>query len=171
MTANCRCVNTSANSRNYAIIIFDAEEDPTIYWTPLSHADWCSLRFELTRHLQLNSAGLPKSTIVYLQCVQNAAVRRVCGLGPCDHVTKSLRELHWLPIRFRIVYKLCLMMHNVHTRCSPGYIKETLTPTAGQPNRVRQPAPTMNYPPFTTRLEGNIFRMPALPHGTVYQMN
>ena len=44
------------------------------------------------------------------------------------------------------MYKLCLMMHNVHTGCSPGYIKETLTPTAGLPNcsRLRSSAST-NY--------------------------
>ena len=63
-------------------------------------------------------AGLPKSTIVQLQRIQNAVVRPVCDLGRHDHVIKSLRQLHWLPIQFCIVYKLCLMMHNVHTRCS-----------------------------------------------------
>ena len=61
-----------------------------------------------------------QSTIAHLQRVQNAAARLVCGLGPRDHVTKSQRELHCLPIRFHIVYKLCLMMHNVHTGFSPG---------------------------------------------------
>ena len=48
-------------------------------------------------------AGLPKSTIAHLQRVQNAAVRLVCGVGQGDHVTKSLRELHWLPIRVQVV--------------------------------------------------------------------
>ena len=119
-------------------------------------------------------AGLPKSTIAHLQRVQNAAVLLLYGLGPREHVINSLHKLHWLPIRFRIVYKLCLMMHNVYTGCSPGYIKETLTPTAGLPNTagyVHQSAPTTNYPPSTTRLKSGPFRMPALPHGTVNQMN
>ena len=79
--------------------------------------------------------GLPKSTTAYLHCIQNVEVRPVYDLGPSDHVTKSLRELHWLPIQFCIVYKLCLMMHDVHKRCSPGYIKDILTPMAGLPNR------------------------------------
>ena len=82
-------------------------------------------------------AGLPKSTIAHLQRIQNAAVRLVWGLGPCDHVTKSVCELHWLPIQFRIMYNLCLMMLNVHTGCSPGYIKKILTLMAGLPNRSR----------------------------------
>ena len=79
-------------------------------------------------------AGLSKSTIVHLQRIQNAAVRLACGLGPRDHMTKSLHELHWLPIRFLIVCKLCLMMYNVYTGCSLCYIKEILTPTAVLPN-------------------------------------
>ena len=65
-------------------------------------------------------------------------VRLVCGFSSRDHVTKSVRELHWLSIWSCIMYKLCLMMHNVHTGCSPGYIKKILTPMAGMPNRSRQ---------------------------------
>ena len=82
-------------------------------------------------------AGLPMSTVAHSKLVQNAAVRLVCGRGRLALVTKSLRELHWLPIPFRNMYNLCLMMHNVHHGCSPGYIKEILTLTAGLPNRNR----------------------------------
>jgi len=27
---------------------------------------------------------------------------------PCDHVTNTLKQLHWLPVHFHINYKLCL---------------------------------------------------------------
>ena len=52
-------------------------------------------------------AGLPKVTIAPLQRAQNAAAR----LAPHDHVTTALRHLHWLPVQYRITYKLCLLMH------------------------------------------------------------
>ena len=80
-------------------------------------------------------AGLPQSTIAQLQRVQNAAVRLVGNLRPRDKVGATLRKLHWLPIRYRIIYKLCLMMHNAHVGCSPCY--EMLTATAHMPNRNR----------------------------------
>ena len=49
----------------------------------------------------------------------------------------SLRELHWLLIRYQIIYKLCLMMHNAHVGRSPRYVNEMLTATAHLPNRNR----------------------------------
>ena len=52
-------------------------------------------------------AGLTRSTKAPLQRVQNAAAR----LGPRDHVTPALKDCHWLPIKQRIVLKLCLLMH------------------------------------------------------------
>ena len=53
-------------------------------------------------------AGLPKSTIAPLQRVQNAAARLVARLGPRDHVTSTIRDLHWLPVqRYRLLNVLC----------------------------------------------------------------
>ena len=69
-------------------------------------------------------AGLPQSTIAQLQRVQNAAVRLESNLRPGDKVSASLRELNWLPIRYRIIYKLCLMMHNAHVGHSPRCVTE-----------------------------------------------
>ena len=47
--------------------------------------------------------GLPKSTIAPLQRVQiqNATARLVARLGPRDHVTSTIRDLHWLPVQHR----------------------------------------------------------------------
>ena len=44
-------------------------------------------------------AGAPQSTLGVLHRVQNAAARLIFELGPRDHVTDSLIQLHWLPIR------------------------------------------------------------------------
>ena len=55
--------------------------------------------------------GLPASTLAPLQRVMHAAARLVCDLKPRDHVTSSLRALHWLPVKQRIKFKLCLLVH------------------------------------------------------------
>ena len=71
-------------------------------------------------------AGLPKSTIATLQRVQNAAARLVSNLRPRESISDGLRQLHWLPIESRIQFKLCLMMHLIHTGRCPSYLSETV---------------------------------------------
>ena len=58
-------------------------------------------------------AGLPACGQKPLQCVLHAAVQIVAGLGPRDHVTEHMKELHWLPIAYRIKFKQCTLMHSV----------------------------------------------------------
>jgi len=53
-------------------------------------------------------AELPASILAPLQRVLHAAARLVNGLRPHDHVSPTLKELHWLPIEQRVDYKLCL---------------------------------------------------------------
>ena len=80
-------------------------------------------------------AGLPKSTIAPLQRVQNAAARLVTGIGRRDQVTPALKKLHWLPISYRITYKLCVLMHQVHTGRAPSYLSNLVTATADLSSR------------------------------------
>jgi len=58
-------------------------------------------------------AGLPKSSLEPLQRVQNAATWLMYGVSHFDHVTPSLIQLHWLPVSYRIKYKLCCLIHAV----------------------------------------------------------
>ena len=78
---------------------------------------------------------LPASTLAPLQRVLNAAAQVVVGLGPRDHVTSSLCELHWLPIAARIEYKICLLVHKSFVDQVPDYITELLTPAESDPSR------------------------------------
>jgi len=70
-------------------------------------------------------ASLPQSTIAPLQRVQNAAARLVFELCTSDHVTASLLELHWLPVQWRIKFKLCCIMHSVFYGRCPAYLTAT----------------------------------------------
>ena len=99
-------------------------------------------------------AGLPKSSIAPLQRVQNAAARLICALGPHDHVTPSLRELHWLPVEQRIVFKLCALMPLVHTGRGPSYLCDLVTVTSDIASRSRLRSPSsQHYQLPATRLK------------------
>ena len=99
-------------------------------------------------------ANLTVSTVAPLQRVQNASARFIKGLRPRDHVTSALQDLHWLPIRHRVTYKLCVLMHQVHIGSSPSYLSDLVTATANIQLRKRlRSADTNRYEPFTTRLK------------------
>ena len=103
--------------------------------------------FVLSRIDYCNSvlAGLPHTTLAPLQRVLHTAVCLVAGLGPRDHVTDSMKDLHWLPVPYRIKFKLCVLMDAVVIGTSQVYIKDLLTPTkdiAGRSNLRSAPAGT-----------------------------
>ena len=88
-------------------------------------------------------AGLPRTTIEPLQRVQNAAARLVLNLGFRDHVTPALQQLHWLPVEYRIKYKLCALMHQIHTGCAPQYLVDSVHSQSLNP--AVDPVNTANY--------------------------
>jgi len=57
--------------------------------------------------------GLPASTLAPLQRVQNAAARLILGLSRRSHVTPALQQLHWLPIKIRITFKVATLMYKI----------------------------------------------------------
>ena len=75
-------------------------------------------------------AGLPTSTLQPLQRVQNAAARLVFGLSCFEHVTPTLIQLHWLPVSYRIRFKLYCLVHAIHYGRSAAYLMETV-PSVG----------------------------------------
>ena len=80
-------------------------------------------------------AGLPWSTVTPLQRVQNAAARLVLGLSPRDHVSPALLELHWLPVYYRVQFKLGLLVYMARNGQSPMYISDALTSVSRVPSR------------------------------------
>ena len=65
-------------------------------------------------------------------------------LGPRVHILSALRDLHWLPLNFRIRYKLCLIMHAAHNHRCPEYINRLVTSPASIPSRSRLRSATSN---------------------------
>ena len=68
--------------------------------------------------------GLPKYEVNKLQNVQNAAARVIAGLRKYDHISPTLRNLHWLPVQERIVFKMNLMCFKIVNNIAPKYLKE-----------------------------------------------
>uniref|UniRef100_H3AG61 Reverse transcriptase domain-containing protein n=1 Tax=Latimeria chalumnae TaxID=7897 RepID=H3AG61_LATCH len=73
-------------------------------------------------------AGLPLKAIRRLQLVQNSAARVVNNVSRFDHITPTLRELHWLPIRWRITFKVLVLVFKALNGFGPAYLRDFLTP-------------------------------------------
>ena len=65
--------------------------------------------------------GLPKYEINKLQSGQNAAARVIACLRKFDHISYTLKELHWLPVEQRITFKINLICLKTLKNLAPDY--------------------------------------------------
>ena len=59
-----------------------------------------------------------------MQRVQNAAVRFIYNVKKSEHISQYLKKAHFLPIRFRIQYKMCLITFKILNGLSPRYLHD-----------------------------------------------
>ena len=78
----------------------------------ISHIDYCNALY----------FGLPDRLLYRLQRVQNTAARLVSCVRKSAHITPILMKLHWLPVHYRLKFKILLQMYKVVNGSSPSYL-------------------------------------------------
>ena len=63
--------------------------------------------------------GVKKSIIYKLQKVQNAAARLISKRKKRESVRDVLKELHWLPVEKRIIFKLLVTTYKIINGMAP----------------------------------------------------
>ncbi|KAK0146590.1 putative RNA-directed DNA polymerase from transposon BS [Merluccius polli] len=71
---------------------------------------------------------LSKSSLGSLQMVQNAAARLLTRSTRMTHISPILSSLHWLPINFRIQFKVLVLSYRALHGQTPVYISDLLHP-------------------------------------------
>ncbi len=71
--------------------------------------------------------GCPVSSINKLQIVQNAAARVLTRSRKYDHITTILPSLHWLPIKFRISYKILRLAYKALNGLAHAFLTSLLS--------------------------------------------
>ena len=69
--------------------------------------------------------GITAGQLRRLQKIQNTAARLILRRNRCSSATMmlhELHELHWLPIKKRVMYKLLLMLYKSQHNVVPDYI-------------------------------------------------
>ena len=80
----------------------------------LSDLDYCNLIF----------LGCSYKSIKSLQHVLNKAVRFIINTKPYEHITPYLKQLHILPIVYRIKFKSSLICFKIINKTAPDYLLE-----------------------------------------------
>ena len=66
--------------------------------------------------------GAPAYLIKKMQRIQNAAARLLTDTAVYEHITPVLRDLHWLTVHKRIMFKVLLIVFRVLHDCAPTYL-------------------------------------------------
>ena len=107
----------------------------------ISHLDYCNSILY----------GLPDCDINTFKRIQNMSAKLVLQCKKSDSATQCLKDLHWLPIRERIIFKILILTYKCMHGQAPEYLKNLLVL---HPNRRNLRSSMMSYrlmEPFTTR--------------------
>ena len=97
--------------------------------------------------------------------LQNTLARVVSNTRRRDHITPVLADLHWLPVRCRIEYKLALIMFKALTTHQPQYLSE-LIHLYEVPRQLRSRG--VNILQNTAVFPGVLSATPHLQSGTIF---
>ena len=125
--------------------------------------------------------GLPKTLQKKLQRVQNSAARLITRTKQRERITPALIELHWLPIKARIEYKIMVLTYKALKHDEPRYLRKMLkryesntsqtTRLASELERLHEPRTNTNYgerafsycaPRLYNKLPGEIKNQPNI---------
>ena len=112
----------------------------------------------VTSKLDGNNAlllGARKAQVDKLQLIQNAAARMIARLSKSDHVSETLRALHWLPVKKRITFKLLLLVYKSLNGLGPAYLKELLEYYKPMREGIRYDATSLELPRTALRAYGD----------------
>ena len=78
-----------------------------------------------------------------LQLVQNSLCRVVTRSSKFSHITPELKKLQWLPVRYRVQFKIGLITYKILNQGQPIYLKELVHPYTSSRN-IRRSTPKTN---------------------------
>ncbi len=105
-----------------------------------SRLDYCNVLY----------VGISQASINCLQLVQNAAACLLTNTPRREHITPVLYSLHWLPVHFRIDFKILMFVFKALNGLAPPYLSDLLTPqvrnrTLRSSNQGLLEVPRSNY--------------------------
>ena len=91
--------------------------------------------------------GLPKYQLDRLQKIQNSAARVTLQIAKFYHITPPLIDLHGLPVRFRVQFRLFLFVYKSLHNQSSSYITDLLSVKPAANYALRSSAKSLLFVP------------------------
>ena len=99
-----------------------------------------AVRALITSRLDYSNSLLQGSTakdIKRLQRIQNRAAKLIYCAPRKDHAFPYLEQLHWLPVKERIEFKILFFVFKCFMDCAPSYINDLIIPYVPGRNGLR----------------------------------
>ena len=99
--------------------------------------------------------------IIKLQRVQNCLARVVTRSRHFSRSVPLLKSLHWLPVRYRLIIKICTITYQALSTKQPAYLHSMLTPARNSPDSFdRLVLINFLFPKLRQMLELELSRLP-----------
>ena len=79
-----------------------------------------------------------------LQLVQNSLCRVVTRSSKFSHITPQLKKLHWLPVKYRVQFKIGLITYKILNQGQPVYLRGLIHPYTSSRN-TRRSTPKLEF--------------------------
>ena len=110
------CFFQLRNISKIRALVSKAELEMIIHAFISSRLDYCNSLFSC----------LDKKDLCRLQTVQNSAARLLTHTSKRAHITPVLASLHWLPVKFRIHFKILVLTFRALQGQAPPYISDLI---------------------------------------------
>ena len=101
-------------------------------------------RKQLLPHFPINILGNQVSPAQSVRNLQNSLCRVVTRSSKYCHITPQLKTLHWLPIKYRIQFKIGLITYKTLNQGEPVYLRELIHPYTSSRN-TRRSTPKLKF--------------------------
>lgn len=95
-------------------------------------------------------ANTSSTNIKKLQLVQNFAARIITNTRKHDHITPTLKELKWLPVKKHLIYRDIIMTFKCLNGMTPSYLSDEFSQRTSIHEHATRRCNTLNVPYFKT---------------------
>ena len=109
-----KCFLTLRNLNKIRFLLTTSQLKTIVNSLVVSCLDYCNALF----------SGISQQLMHQLQLIQNACAKAITRKFKHDHMDDDLAKLHWLNVRKRVVFKICLLSYKAVNGLAPAYLKE-----------------------------------------------